>query len=325
LAHLKEKNSDDWVHHMHVVQCKVNNRPSRARGNISPYSMYYSKTNKSCFASVLGRSYKCAKTEYGLRLAKVVLEKIKVMDPQKVLSKAEVEFIIKSGDDLFVSCSQQEEEDVRERKNALLTAAAAMLRHFHYDVCDEDMEGVEGKDDDGSVDRESIEDCDFMDWLGKSTTIVTLAIPVNPFFYFARHYLFYHIAVLGPNGAEESSAETVTQVVEPADMQLQESAEDKVAMPAQHDKLSMPAQDIAEDEVAMPAQYDEVSMPAQDEEQIRTGQHDKDAILEQDNEKAMPDNIDKEAILEQGKEEVKETSNDPGRDEYDGKFLLQDL
>jgi hypothetical protein len=299
--------------------------------------MYYSKTNKSCFASVLGRSYKCAKTEYGLRLAKVMLEKIKVMDPQKVLSKAEVEFIIKSGDDLFVSCSQQEEEDVRESKNALLTAAAAMLRHFHYDVCDEDMEGLEGKDDDGSVDRESIEDCDFMDWLGKSTTIITLAIPVNPFFYFARHYLFYRIAVLGPNGAEESSAETVTQVVEPADMQLQESAEDKVTMPAQHDEVSMPAQDIAEDgvampaqdiaedEVAMPAQHDEVSMPAQDEEQIRTGQHDKDAILEQDNEKAMPDNIDKEAILEQDKKEVKETSNDPGKDEYDGKFLLQHL
>jgi len=166
------------------------------------------------------------------------------------------------------------------------------------------MEGLEGKDDDGSVDRESIEDCDFMDWLGKSTTIITLAIPVNPFFYFARHYLFYRIAVLGPNGAEESSAETVTQVVEPADMQLQESAEDKVTMPAQHD---------------------EVSMPAQDEEQIRTGQHDKDAILEQDNEKAMPDNIDKEAILEQDKKEVKETSNDPGKDEYDGKFLLQHL
>jgi len=39
----------------------------------------------------------------------------------------------------------------------------------------------------------------------------------------------------------------------------------------------------------------------------------------------MPDNIDKEAILEQDKKEVKETSNDPGKDEYDGKFLLQHL
>jgi hypothetical protein len=86
-----------------------------------------------------------------------------------------------------------------------------------------------------------------MDWLGKSTTFVTLAIHVNPIFYFARPYLFYRIAVLGPNGAEESSTETVTQVVEPADMQLQETAEDEVAMPAQHDKESMLAQDIAED------------------------------------------------------------------------------
>jgi hypothetical protein len=164
-----------------------------------------------------------------------------------------------------------------------------------------------------------------MDWLGKSTTFVTLAIHVNPFFYFARPYLFYRIAVLGPNGAEESSAETVTQVVEPADMQLQETAEDEVAMPAQPDKESMLAQDIAEDEVTMPAQHDEVSMPAQDEEQIMTGQHDEDAILEQDDEKAMPDNIDEEAILEQDEEEVKETSNDPGKDKYDGKFILQYL
>ncbi len=48
-----------------------------------------------------------------------------------------------------MSCSQKEEEDVRESKNALLTATAVMLRHFHYDMCDEDMEGLEGKDDDG--------------------------------------------------------------------------------------------------------------------------------------------------------------------------------
>ncbi len=94
LAHLKEKDSDDWVHHMHVVQCKVNNRPSRARGNISPCSMYYSKTNKSCFASILGRSYKCAKTEYGIWLAKVVLEKIKVMDPQRFFPKLKLSSLL---------------------------------------------------------------------------------------------------------------------------------------------------------------------------------------------------------------------------------------
>jgi hypothetical protein len=139
LAKLKEKNTDDWVSNIHIVQCEVNNHPIRSRGDISPYCMYFSRTNKSSYSTTLGKAYKTAKTEYGLRLAKLVLDKISDLDRHRVLQTDEVEFIIKAGDDLFLrNC----EEPVSE---SIASLAKSVLRHFQYDT--EDIVFTEELDD----------------------------------------------------------------------------------------------------------------------------------------------------------------------------------
>jgi len=126
LSKLKEKDLDDWVRFMYIVQCEVNNRPSRSRGDISPYTMYYSKTNKPCYSSVLGKSYKHASTEYGLRLAQLMLQKIKSLDPAWVLTSDEVEWVICLGDDLFLETAL----DVMDSRVSLRAAAIDALKHY---------------------------------------------------------------------------------------------------------------------------------------------------------------------------------------------------
>jgi hypothetical protein len=60
LAKLKEQDSEDWVHWMHVVQSEVNNRPSRSRGNIKPYTLYFNQTNSlHCHLYLLKRKLFC--------------------------------------------------------------------------------------------------------------------------------------------------------------------------------------------------------------------------------------------------------------------------
>jgi hypothetical protein len=129
LAKLKEHNTEDWVRYMHVVQCEVNNRPVWSRGDIKPYTMYYSKPNKSCYSSTLGRCYKEAKTEYGLRLAKMLLDKIKKLDESRIMMNDEVSFMIKCGDDLFLEASFQERQE-ENQVDRLTNAAIQILQQF---------------------------------------------------------------------------------------------------------------------------------------------------------------------------------------------------
>jgi hypothetical protein len=46
----------------------------KVRGNISPYSIYFGRANTASYSAVLGKAYKVGQTEYGLCLAKQVLE-----------------------------------------------------------------------------------------------------------------------------------------------------------------------------------------------------------------------------------------------------------
>jgi hypothetical protein len=46
----------------------------RVQGNISPYTIYFGRPNTASYSAVLGKAYKVGKTEYGLRLAKRVLD-----------------------------------------------------------------------------------------------------------------------------------------------------------------------------------------------------------------------------------------------------------
>jgi hypothetical protein len=43
--------------------------------------MYYARPNKSCYSSIFGRAYKEYRTEFGLRVAKLALKRLKIGDP----------------------------------------------------------------------------------------------------------------------------------------------------------------------------------------------------------------------------------------------------
>ncbi len=74
---LDRTGSDDRIMDASIVQCEVNNCPMRVRGNISPYSIYLGKPPSASYSTLLGKVYKVAATEFGLRLAKGVLEQVK--------------------------------------------------------------------------------------------------------------------------------------------------------------------------------------------------------------------------------------------------------
>jgi hypothetical protein len=134
LAKLKENSTADWVKWMDIVQCEVNNRPVRSRGNIKPYTLYYNQANKLSYSATLGPSYKEAKSEYGLRLAKMELDKVKQLDESRVLSQGEVTHIVKCGDTLFTNISA--EEDVAD---SLKAAAVSCLQQLQYEVAHGDV------------------------------------------------------------------------------------------------------------------------------------------------------------------------------------------
>ena len=146
---------------MYIVQCKVNNCPIRSHGDIKLYTMYYSKSNKSCYSATLGRCYKEAKTEYRLRLAKIVSDKIKKLDDSRIMTNEEVRYIIKCGDDLFLQTSLDENNEDGD-KVTLTKAAIEVLGHFHYDVEEEKLMVEEEE-----YDVEEDLDHDFMDWEGE--------------------------------------------------------------------------------------------------------------------------------------------------------------
>jgi hypothetical protein len=63
--------------------------------------LYYARPNRSSYSSIFSRAYKECKTEFGLRVAKLALKRLKVGDPARILSQAEVKYMIAEGDKLF--------------------------------------------------------------------------------------------------------------------------------------------------------------------------------------------------------------------------------
>jgi len=102
---LKEHNTEDWVPHIYSAQSAVNNRAMKSRGNLTPYSLYFGSPNTSNYGAILGPSYKLAKMEYGLRVTKMVLVRLKKLVPDKVMSQRDVEGLIRTGDELFEAVS----------------------------------------------------------------------------------------------------------------------------------------------------------------------------------------------------------------------------
>jgi ribosome biogenesis protein Nip4 len=107
---LTDAKSENWLLYMYIVQCEINNRPVKCRNNLSPYTLYYARPNRSSYSSIFGKAYKEAKTEYGLRVAKMFLKRLKAFNPNRVLSQGEVAFLIKEGDKLFDLYSRSPDE-----------------------------------------------------------------------------------------------------------------------------------------------------------------------------------------------------------------------
>jgi hypothetical protein len=82
----------------------------RNRGNMSPYTIYFARPPVSTFGNVLGHAYKTAKTEYGLRLAKVFLAEAKKLAPDRQITEEELMVVIGVGDEVFQAYADKPEE-----------------------------------------------------------------------------------------------------------------------------------------------------------------------------------------------------------------------
>ncbi len=114
----------DWIVGASIVQYEINNAPIRVRNHTTPHMVYFGKMNKNSYSAILGKAHKVAKSEYGLRLVKRVLEQVKKIDPTKMISQQQVETIIASGDSIWDEAIADPEADVIEM---LLVAFYSML------------------------------------------------------------------------------------------------------------------------------------------------------------------------------------------------------
>jgi hypothetical protein len=138
---LKEHDTEDWVPHIYSAQSAVNNRAMKSRGNLTPYSLYFGSPNTSNYGAILGPSYKLAKTEYGLRVPKMVLIRLKKHVPDRVMSQRDVEGLVRSGDELFETVSRRNQQlDWKDVKRLVAQA----LRRYGVEIGTDD----EFEDDD---------------------------------------------------------------------------------------------------------------------------------------------------------------------------------
>jgi hypothetical protein len=115
---LDKKQEYNWLLGAYIVQCEVNNCPMRARGNISPQTIYYGRPPVASYSALLGPAYKVAETEFGLRLARRTLMQIKRLNPNRVLSQQMVEHFIKAGDEVWNTCVNEPQQEASEMLDA---------------------------------------------------------------------------------------------------------------------------------------------------------------------------------------------------------------
>ena len=128
------QNGDNWLLGMHIVQCELNKCPSRVRGNITPYSIYYGCPNTTSYSAILGNAYTEARTEYGLLLAKKLLEAMKKHNSQHQMTEEEIRSIIRKGDRIFDKCSRDNTMDPNEAlKDKLISTLVAYDIHIPPD------------------------------------------------------------------------------------------------------------------------------------------------------------------------------------------------
>ena len=149
-AWMKENNNTpNWHLGMHVVQCQVNNRPIKVRGNLTPYSMYYSQANVTTYSQLLGDCHRSAKTEFGLRLAKMLVLTVKKMDDSRILTQQFLGQVIQRGDKLFENLATAEDKDFTH--DIIKEEARAIIRRTINDEDDVSIQSENG-------DAEEVED-----------------------------------------------------------------------------------------------------------------------------------------------------------------------
>jgi len=100
--------SQDWAYGSYIVQNKVNQHPTRSRGNISPHTLYYGHPPANSYSTVLGQANGEAQTKFGLCLAKKVLGQVKEHLSDTTVPQDNIEEIIEVGDQLWYVCAKED-------------------------------------------------------------------------------------------------------------------------------------------------------------------------------------------------------------------------
>ena len=69
----------DWTIGVFMVNAAINQQSSRVKGEYSPYSIYYRQKLHPSYTFAMGETVKIAETEYGIQVAKKMLQNIKKM------------------------------------------------------------------------------------------------------------------------------------------------------------------------------------------------------------------------------------------------------
>jgi hypothetical protein len=102
-------------------------------GVMSPYTLYFGKLNSSSYSSLLGSSYKYAKTEYGLCAVKMMLIHLKELKPDIVLGQEELKTIIEGGDQLFDKIANEEVDGYSILKKLITTSLKGLVSDLPSD------------------------------------------------------------------------------------------------------------------------------------------------------------------------------------------------
>jgi hypothetical protein len=125
-----ETGSQDWVYGSYIVQNKVNQRPMRSRGNISPHTLYYGHPPSNSYSTVLGHAYGKADTEFGLRLAKKFLNQVNTHRPDAVVTQEHLVEIIELGDRAWDICAEEEKTAMESEQMLYSTLLLALKEDF---------------------------------------------------------------------------------------------------------------------------------------------------------------------------------------------------
>jgi hypothetical protein len=112
-----------WVH---IIKGEV--QKPNTQGSVEVSHHFFGRPNTASYSAVLGKAYKVGQTEYGLRLAKCVLEQSKKQNSGKVFSQEDMEKVIKYGDEIWEMVESDPDADSSELLNVLFYGMLGELK-----------------------------------------------------------------------------------------------------------------------------------------------------------------------------------------------------